>query len=254
MRFIGSRLTVLVAVVCLSRAAAAIEAPSYNWTAAYGGATAGFNWGSADTTYLAPGLLNGFFPADQGLISAQGSGGLKPHGFAGGVEVGYNWQWGNIVSGVEGDFQYLGFRKSFDGTFGTVFAGTQGTHTDVNVDWLFTFRGRVGLALNRTLLYATGGLAVADVRFAQSNFFPAFATIDALSVNKTKAGWVIGGGIEQALWDKWSIKVEYLHIDLGNINEESITNGFLNPAVQVAFSHNTDVKDNIVRAGFNYRF
>lgn len=240
--------------------AAAPPAPQlYNWTGVYSGLTAGYNWGSTDTTYVAPGFLTGgFFPADQAAISAQGSPNLRPKAFMGGVEFGYNWQLNNVVAGIESDFEYIGLHKAFDGTLVTPTPVNQVTHTDIRTDWLFTLRGRFGWAWDRTLIYATGGLAVADVRFSQTNSFSGIPqpTSDIFNVAETKVGWVIGGGAEQAFGDRWSAKVEYLHVDLGGVDGTSYTTRILLPALPglISYSHNANVRDDIVRLGLNYKF
>src|SRR5262252_3522223 len=230
---------------------APLAAAPFSWTGFYAGVNAGYGWGTADADYTSPGPPNGFIPVDQVATSAQGSADLKPKGFIGGAQAGYNWQVApSWVLGVETDFQAFALKQSFDGTFTTPVAGPQITHTSIQTDWLYTLRGRAGFAIDRLLVYGTGGLAVADIKFAQSNAYPLFgapAFNDSFSLSTTKAGWVAGAGAEYAITRNWTAKAEYLYVDLGSISGASTTRGYLNPGVPVTHSHETDLKANIVR-------
>jgi outer membrane immunogenic protein len=229
--------------------------PVFSWTGFYIGANAGYGWGPANAIYVAPGPPNGFLPIDQGAVSANGSASLDPKGFVGGGQIGYNWQFApTSFLGVEADFQAFNLSDSFDGTFTTSEATPHITHTKVDADWLFTLRGRSGYALDRLLVYGTGGLAVAKVNFEQTNSFPGLAPTDSFSLSDTRSGWTVGGGVEYAFWDNWSVKAEYLYVDLGNISGTSTTPGIFVAVLPIQFSHNTDFKANIVRGGINYRF
>jgi outer membrane immunogenic protein len=95
------------------------------------------------------------------------------------------------------------------------FPGTSSFH----VDWQATFRGRLGLAANDWLFYGTGGLAVAGVRESQvvGNLIATSAT-SAFSTSDTRAGWVVGGGVEKAFARNWIFRIEYLHADYGDVS------------------------------------
>jgi outer membrane immunogenic protein len=123
-----------------------------------------------------------------------------------------------------------------------------------STDWLWTLRPRVGFAANNWLLYATGGVAVANVK-ANWQYADDLANTESASLSKTKVGWTVGGGVEYALSQAWSVKAEYLYVDLG---DEQITTHNLNAGVfplpnQPVF-HSVSMKSNIVRAGLNYKF
>jgi outer membrane immunogenic protein len=83
------------------------------------------------------------------------------------------------------------------------------------VSWLATVRGRIGLTMSPTLLYVTGGAAFGGVK---SSWFDSGTTPFGLSVDKTKVGWVVGGGIEHAFAGKWSVRAEALYHDLGKVS------------------------------------
>jgi outer membrane immunogenic protein len=119
------------------------------------------------------------------------------------------------------------------------------------------------LAADRWLYYATGGLAVAEIEasstatlFMSSPLVGPTTSASPIATDKVRAGWVVGAGLETALASNWSLKVEYLHLDFGSI-DQSITS----PTVAVGFANvtatqslHTHFTDNIVRVGLNYKF
>jgi outer membrane immunogenic protein len=120
-------------------------------------------------------------------------------GFGGGT-VGYNWQFGTIVTGVEAD-----------GAFGDVSSSTTitGVAVAAKVDALATVRGRVGVAFDQFLLYGTGGLALADAKVSAS------ALGVGISDSRTLTGWTVGAGVEWMFMPRWSVKAEYLYRSFG---------------------------------------
>ncbi len=111
-----------------------------------------------------------------------------------------------------------------------------------NIDWFSTVRGRVGYAAGPTLLYFTGGLAFADVDYSVSGTGPGGAF--AMSSDKIETGYTLGGGLEWAFAPNWSLKSEYLYVDLG---DETVTS----PG---GVSSTTDLDFHTVRVGLNYHF
>jgi outer membrane immunogenic protein len=135
--------------------------------------------------------------------------------FVGGGQVGYLWQTGPVVFGVETDFDY---RSGF---------GSGG--------FLGTARGRLGYAFNNSmLLYATGGLAYGNTFNNNSYLYN--------SGNSMRVGYAVGAGLEYALNRNWSVRGEYLFADLGKSNLSAY-----GLAPQRSQSH-------LVRLGVNYRF
>ena len=181
-------------------------APIYNWTGFYIGA------------------MGGYATEDNGSNTFDRKG-----GFAGGT-LGYNWQSGAIVYGIEGDFDWSDVKAS---------AACAGVLTcETSNPWLATFRGRVGYAFDRWLPYITGGGAYGRVKATMSA-----AGVDLASASSNQLGWTIGAGLEYAFMGNWSAKLEYLYVDLGSFNAAVV------PAV-----NNVSFKENIVRAGLNYKF
>jgi outer membrane immunogenic protein len=181
----------------------------YNWTGFYigingGGAFGTSNWDSNGSRNISGGLVGG--------------------------TIGYNYQWGQAVFGVEGDIDWADINGT--STNATCPLGCKTSDT-----WLSTVRGRLGYAADRFMPFVTGGAAFGDIRAST----PGFA-----SASSTNAGWTLGGGIEGAITQNWTAKVEYLYVDLGNFNCG------LNCGVGV--TNNVSFKTNILRAGINYKF
>jgi outer membrane immunogenic protein len=238
---------------------APMMAPVYNWTGFYVGLNAGGAWSESNATTSTIFSPTGYFATTSvPAIGTVGNQNLNRTSFTGGVTGGYNWQINNAVIGVEGDFNYFGFKKSASGTgIYPCCAPTSFTvNTSASADWLATLRGRVGfLATPALLLYGTGGLAVANVRSSYL-FTDTFAAAnESASISSTRYGWTAGAGAEYALMNGWSIKAEYLYVDLGRASTTS-TNltaaGVAFPSN--VFTHTVNLRSNIGRVGVNYKF
>jgi outer membrane immunogenic protein len=233
--------------------------PGYNWSGFYIGVNVGGDWRRDSwVESIDPGTHLGD-PANLAAVSAAGTGNTNGQGrFIGGGQVGYNWQGAGSpwVVGVEADISGIGSRSMSTTAF--LPANVPATFTiseSNNSNWLATFRGRVGYAFNRSLVYVTGGLAVADIR--QSSTYS--DTIVGAPVPPTtggrdgvRAGYAIGAGWEQAFADNWSVKFEYLYTSFDRVGFNYVitsTTGGTN------LIHVSDrMNDNIVRVGLNYRF
>jgi outer membrane immunogenic protein len=227
-------------------------APAYSWTGFYAGATAGGVWGTFDpsTSTIADGYLSA---ANAAAVSATGSQSIKPSSAIGGVELGYNWQYGNIVTGFEIDAQ--AYRLSGNAITIAPYAAGGGTFsvtTSINSNWLFTARPRIGILANNWLFYATGGLAVTDLS-ATFLFGDVFGAFENGTFTNTRVGGVVGGGIEAALWDHWSLKAEYLYVGFGTVTVIS-NNLNLGAFPGQTFTHSFDLKASIARVGLNFRY
>jgi outer membrane immunogenic protein len=228
-----------------------IAAPvPYSWTGFYIGLNAGGAWGRDDISSVdfSPRAL----AVDLAATSAATSPRLRPNGFTSGGQVGYNWQTGNIVFGLEADFNYMGLRASQGGTLPFPSAPTLffTANTSVSTNWLFTTRPRIGWAANNVLIYVTGGLAVTDERFNQTLvLLPPFVVTSTAST--TRAGWTVGGGVEWALNQNWSVKGEYLYSGFGTLT----TSGVIVPAFAgSSFNNSAHLTTSIARFGINYKF
>jgi outer membrane immunogenic protein len=153
---------------------APVYAPVQTWTGFYLGVNGGYGW-TSDDDYV-----------------------YSPSGGFGGGQIGYNWQGafglGNPwVLGIEADFQGSGISDSVGGV-------------EASVNYFGTARGRLGYAVDRTLLYVTGGLAYGEVEVG--------------GYSDTQTGYVIGGGLEYKLNPAWSLKGEYQFISLDTDDSE----------------------------------
>ena len=201
--------TVFAAVVgafaLISSAAAAADmlpynAParpgSYSWQGPYVGANLGYQWSSVDNTTA------------------------KPNGIAGGVQAGYNVQYGQFVFGGETDIQATGANDTF-------------APWKFSNPWFGTLRARAGLAMNSVLFYGTVGLAYGTLQMKNN--------LTTVSESHTSAGWTGGVGAEAAIWGNWTVRAEYLYVDLSSSSF-------------VLDGTNHGLQSNLLRVGVNYRF
>jgi len=216
-----------------------------SWSGIYAGVNVGGHWGR-DSATTAPDPA-GLTAAGAAAISAATPGSVKPNGFAAGEQIGYNFQAGRIVYGVEADAQWLGGSASRSVTNIAVINPADVFTTTAQSAWLGTFRGRVGTTIDRALLYVTGGAAYSGVKF--SDYFGSFGNTFHSSVSESPGlwGWTIGGGVEWAIDNKWSWKAEYLFADFGPATT-TIANIAGN---DIAVTHK--YSENPVRVGLNYR-
>ena len=145
--------------------AAPAPVPTYNWSGFYIGGNAGGAWGNFDPISAMPLLPGGVIAPDVSIFNALGaSQGIKPNGFTGGAEAGYNFQWHNIVFGLEGDCKLL--RLSGNSTVAGFFAPAAPVNlsASAHASWLATARGRIGITADNWLFYGTGGVALTALR------------------------------------------------------------------------------------------
>jgi len=263
----GLAVSALLIAVPLSSASAADmplkappppPAPVYSWTGFYIGGNAGGAWErqsnslSVDNQVLLPG--GGFFAgAVVAGVNASGTQNLNSAGFTGGGQIGYNYQSGNVVWGVELDFESLRQNANAGGGFTYITTGTPYTLTlNSSTNWLFTARPRVGWAIDRSLLYVTGGVAATKRNVTQFFFDPA-GFPETATFSKVQAGWTVGAGYEYALVNNWTIKGEYLFAGFGGGTASGLVgNGIFGNAV--LNNSVSNLKIQILRAGLNYKF
>ena len=245
------RLTCLLSLACVlvfcQTAPAADSAPSFNWTGPYAGFHLGYGWGDADTS------MN-FLPVPASIYPPGSTLSPHPSGIVGGAQAGYNYQMGCFVVGIEADFSGSGMSgtQSVSPIPGYAF-GVVSAHENTN--WFGTLRPRLGYTVKpNVLIYATGGLAYGNVSYsANTNFVPGgppFAEQYPASLSTTKVGWALGGVVEYAISKCWTVKAEYLYMDLGS---ESAT---AYPTLPTIFTQADSWKTtaNIFNIGVNYKF
>jgi outer membrane immunogenic protein len=201
-------------------------APVFSWTGFYVGLNAGGAFGTS--TWTTP----------SGPVSS-----FSTIGALAGAQIGGNYQIGQFVIGAEGDFDWQNLRgASASGICGIAAVGG----CAVASNWIATLRGRAGYAADRALFYVTGGGAFTNVK-------PSTAALPY--GGGTEAGWTAGGGIEYAMTDNWTAKVEYLYASFQNAtcNASACAAPLAVPAMAIAPA-TVSFHENIVRAGVNYKF
>jgi outer membrane immunogenic protein len=195
----------------MPRKAAPLVPFYYNWTGFYVGFNVGY--GTGTSTWDIPAVS------------------LSPKGMTYGATVGYNWQAGSFVYGIEADYSVSDVKGSLANC-----GGLAGVTCETSNPWLATFRGRLGYAFDRFMPYVTAGGAYGDIKATIS---PA-----GLTANEAKMGYAAGVGLEYAFLGNWTAKVEYLYVNLGKFDT-----GFFTPVVD-----NVSFDESIVRVGVNYKF
>ncbi|MDF0580288.1 outer membrane protein [Bradyrhizobium yuanmingense] len=269
--------TLLVSALCLSHAASAADlgraytkappAPvAFSWTGFYAGVHGGYGWSDPTATFDPGALATGTVP---GYVVTGGTGpftlDVSPKGGFGGGQIGYNWQSGAFVYGLEADVSGAAIRETASRPFsvtGTI-GGDNGAFTGVfnlkqEIDVFGTVRGRIGYAANNLLIYGTGGFAWGHVKnsifisnlatpnIANFNgFFPALTR--SASSSEVQVGFSAGGGLEWAFDPRWTFKAEYIYINLGKSNGNAL-------AFPGASFTDTEVQLHTAKGGINYRF
>lgn len=197
-------------------------APNYSWTGLYvgghfGGAYSGSSWSDPVTG---------------------GNNTFNSMGFLGGGQVGANLQLNALVLGVEGDFSWLGGmglnNKGND---------SLGNALSTKPNWTSTVTGRIGMAFDRLLVYGKGGLALAQDESSLTDLGGNVA-----STTFTRTGWTAGAGLEYALDNNWSARIEYDYLGFGS--------QALNFSTPLAPAYSTSANLNIqeVKAGIDFKF
>lgn len=237
--------------------------PAFSWTGFYVGGNGGYAWGENRTRYDYA-LTNAADFADfNALALVPQSLGRNGNGFIGGGQIGYNYQIGQFVLGAEADLQYLDMRQQSAWARTLSDAGATATITTSarsSVDWLGTVRARAGFAIDRTLIYATGGLAYGRTKDAStitsvgSDDDGDFVGLWTGRKTGTRAGWTLGGGVEYAITDNLTVRGEYLYYDLGR--SKYVLAGSATDPDDEFLGANVRRKTNgsIVRAGMNWKF
>lgn len=256
----------------------------YEWTGFYVGLSAGGGFGlggihnnvtSALCSVAFIGLGCDLDQASSAAVAAVPGGfDTHPSGFIGGGQIGYNYQMGWFVWGVEADFSGADISGSASKTvtatgldLPAVIVNTATGTANQKLDWLGTLRGRVGFVpFTPLLVYATGGLAYGHVSIDTTlsetatvtgvpGVCPCSATSTA-STSSTQFGWTAGGGVEWMFAPHWSLKAEFLYYNLGTVSTNMTLvqlNGGV-PFTTIGITSTANVKGDIARGGINYRF
>ncbi len=195
-----------------------VPVPVFTWSGIYVGVNGGYGFGDG---VFSPG----------GTVS-------NVDGFLAGGTVGGNYQWGQFVVGVEGDWDW----SNLNGTTFSTGGGCNLAGCETQSDWLATVRGRAGYAWDRILFYGTGGVAFGNLQAAAGGL--PFSS-------STQVGWTAGAGIEYAFTPNLTAKVEYLYVDLGN---QSCGASYCYNVAGIGPATSVSLTETVVRAGINYKF
>jgi outer membrane immunogenic protein len=202
-----------------------------NWSGCYVGGQVGYGWvrDKLVETIVATGALSPLTPSDTAHPSGLKAGGL----------VGCNWQWsGAFVVGVEGDGEWADIGGST-----VVYPLTLGDTYQTRIRWQASARGRVGYALDRTLVYVTGGAAFANIRHEYT--LAAAGLSERFTTNRV--GWTVGAGVEHAFQPNWTARVEYRYADFGHVTNIPTIFGS-------AFRERHTITEHVVRGALAYKF
>ncbi len=218
-----------------------------SWAGLYIGGNVGYGWGTGKTDVLeVENIANS--------PTASFSSDDKPKGAVGGAQIGYNWQMGALVTGIEADIQgsaIKGSNRTGLPTFANAAPPTGFFSSSRELSWFGTVRGRLGFTLApEFLLYGTGGLAYGGVHNTTNTFFSATDQLSA-DIKETRVGWSAGAGAEWMFARNWSAKAEYLFLDVGNSSAKPLPTL---PGEVVRVTTTWHSQDHIVRAGVNYHF
>lgn len=219
-------------------------APVFTWSGLYVGTNIGYGWGDNDPVGL---RLDD--PGNPPLGNRIGT--LPADGFFAGGQVGFNVQLGLFVFGTELDVQAADISAGFGpDVVGGAIPGT--FRGDSTIEFFGTLRGRVGLAFDRMLIYATGGYAWANVDYNVSGVGPGGVNF-AVRENTSFSGFALGGGLEWAVTPTWSVKAEYQWINFGR--EDFTTQVLTAAGVPTGQTMTTAATPEIhtFRIGVNYR-
>jgi len=271
----GAVAVALAANAYSSRARAADAPGAYDWTGFYAGVNAGAAFGSYDPTTaaaLSPTYL--FKPVDVAAVNAAGKQRVNPLGFAGGIQAGYNRQFGPLVIGVESDFGYLHLNGAAN-SGGIKYPGGGSGNTNggfplnqfvigsyVNADWMATLRPRLGVASDNWLFYVTGGLALTKLEgeflFTDGNAVGGvLGAAQEADVKSVRAGYIVGGGVETAVGDRLRLKAEYAFVNFGTVQAQEVSQNFqccFPAGTAQIFTQSMKLTTSLVRVGLNYSF
>lgn len=226
------------------------SAPAFTWTGIYAGVNAGYAWSGSDRNNFAGNPAALTFVNAGTLPLGYSS---KKSGFVGGGQLGYNYQMGQFVVGVETDIQYLGTKKTATLLLPN---GTDGSFKQ-DSSYLGTLRGRLGFTpVDRLLVYGTAGLAYGNAGVSGGMTAPSLAGAPQWygSKSQAKAGWTAGAGVEYALTNNITTKLEYLYYDLGKTTTALGAVNAAATATGAVPSVRSENKGQLARVGLNYKF
>lgn len=202
------------------------------WAGLYAGGSVGYGQGDVTHTFTTE-FSDGFSAFDQ-----EGEGDIS--GAIYGVHIGYNWKFGDVVAGLETGINGTGMDSSTR-------IATLGTTIETDLNWYATAVARLGYAHGNWLFYGFGGVAWGDVDTSPSQD----SGETFLGGGTSHVGWTAGAGIDYALSERFSVRIEYSYVDLGEESVASVTEtGEISSFTQ---SNTVDLNFHAVKLGASYR-
>jgi outer membrane immunogenic protein len=196
----------------VKKASPVVAAAPPSWTGWYIGAQVG---GTRADWNVSPIVWPGAPGASPLAPPGFAVGGLDDLGWAGGLNVGYNYQFGNFVLGFEADINWTNASNSRNfGTVGTL----NNLSVETSVDYYYSLRARAGVVVDRALFYVTGGGAWAKSEIETGGFGTLGPASLASSDSAAHSGWVLGAGFDYWISPQWIVGLEYKHFDFGRKN------------------------------------
>jgi outer membrane immunogenic protein len=196
----------------------------YNWTGFYiggqvGGAWSDYRWDNVTLTTE---------PVAHNASSIVGGG-----------HAGFNWQFNQIVLGVEVEASAADLAGS------SISVVNPAVTYSSKVDWYATVVGRLGIAFGRAMIYGTGGVAFTDIQTRGVN-----AAIDSFAVSSQRTGWTAGVGLAYQITPNWIAGIDYKHLQFDKYSVTGITNTLAFPYTLTGI----DTKIDQVTARMSYKF
>lgn len=247
----------LAVVALATMAAPALAQDEANWTGVYAGIHGGLDQTRSATNVALGGAWSTEAASLRDFFAGNMAERQRDDGYNLGAQIGYNYQTGALVLGVEAETSFLGgsetissgpLRYPASATLSYSFTNT------VDPKWISTIKAKAGVAFGRTLVYAEGGYASAKAKFATTASSNA-NYLKAGELTKTLDGYVVGGGLEQRLDQDLSLRLSYNYANLGTAAYTTSYrpgSAFTNPAYSETVRQ--DLRLHLVRVGVNYRF
>jgi outer membrane immunogenic protein len=249
-----------IAVICgLLASYSAASADALDWRGAYVGGFGGAAWTNNSVSTVLTGAWNGNIvplnATDRDAVLPNVNRDVNGVGATGGVTAGYNWLLDGFLLGIEADASAIDGRQTAISYVSSAIGSRYRVETSSNIDWMATVRGRLGMTLAQSLLYVTGGVAFGERSYSQEIEQLNLPFRQAAGFSRTATGWVVGGGVEQALSEAWSLRLQYLHVDFGSqsIGSAGVCVGFAGCEIYTG-SHEAGLTLDTVSAGINYHF
>lgn len=238
------------------------------WQGPYIGAFLGGGFGNSHISSDAGSVTSTSYFAnanDLNAVNDAGSWTKNPSTWLFGIQAGHDWTWQQMLYGIVFDYSYfsLNSSKTENNTY-SVDSGEYSVHVSARTNWLFTLRGRWGYQTMfelPTLLYLTGGMAMARVKVSNDfNDTSALLGAEESSTSENQIGWTVGLGMEIIPLNHFGIDFEYLYVDIPSVETTgTISNtagGFGVPvnSLNSSFSSSAKFHANIFKIGINYRF